>query len=153
MGSFSRDFSEMLIGSGVARRLPPNDCRTLEAELSSKLPWTGFHLSWGSLAGSTRFEWGQKSDAEAGSFLRGLALYRYPEVTILHSQTEGLRVTSFWLVGHLIEASCNAQQFFGIGGSATDPDWSTVTEFETGRVIWGLLPNPALNLTGLRSGG
>src|SRR5215471_13094583 len=141
MGSFRRDVSEMLVASGVARRVPPDDCRALEAALSSELPWTGFHLSWHTLAGSTRFEWGQKSDAEAGAFVRELALCRHAEVTVLYSQSEGLRVTSFWLAGHLIEASCNSEQFFGIGGSATKPDWSTVTEFATGRVIWGMLPN------------
>ena len=152
MGSFRGDFTEMLVASGVARRLSPDDCRSLEAVLSSELPWTGCHLSWHSLAGSTSFEWGQKSEAEAGSFLRELALYRCPDVTLLYSRTEGLRVTSFWLAGHLIEASCNAQQFFGIGGSATEPDLSTVAEFETASVIWGMLPNPGLQRAGLTPG-
>jgi hypothetical protein len=79
--------------------------------------------------------------------VRELALYQHAEVTLLYSQTDGLRVASFWLAGHPDVASCNAQQYFGIGGTSAEPDLTAVAEFDTGRTIWGLLPNPPLQRT------
>jgi hypothetical protein len=149
MGSFRRDFGAELVSRGTAHWLPPTDCRQLNGMLSSKLPWSGFHVAWHTLPGSSQFDWGSESDAQASAFVRELALCRYTEVTLLYSSTEGLRVPSSWLADHPDVASCAAQQFFGIGGSVVDPDLRAVAEFEAGSTIWGFLPNP----TGLRPGG
>jgi hypothetical protein len=144
MGSFRRDAGAELVAAGIARWIPPHDCRALESILSSQLPWSGLHVAWHIVAGSGRLEWGSKSDAQASAFVRELALYQHPEVTVLYSPTEGFRLPSSWLADHLIEASCYAEQFFGIGGSSVEPDLAAVAEFETGHTLWGMLPNQPL---------
>jgi hypothetical protein len=147
MGSFRRDFADALVASGIARWLSAADCRLLESILSSRFPWSGVHIAWHLLAGSGRFDWGSTSDAKASAFVRALALSRYSEVTILYSATEALRLPSSWLADHPDEAACNAEQFFGIGGSSAEPDLSALAEFETECMIWGMLPNPPLQRT------
>ena len=140
MGSLNAEIADALVSSGIAQTVLPDQCRALEEALSSRLPWRGFHVDWSALEGGTRFDWGQASDADASAFARSLAAWRYPELTLLFSRTRGLSVPSLWLADHLLEASCNEQQFFAIGGSPLQPDWNAVAELATGRTIWGHLP-------------
>ena len=149
MGAFQVDLAEDLVASGVARWIPESSCLALEREISA-LPWLSTHLDWSKFPNCAYLDWGAASETDTSAFIQSLPLSQHNELLLVYSPQSGLCVSAAWLANHPDLASCNAEQYFVLGGSADSPDFGCLAEFVTGRTIWAMPPNNSFKPKPLR---
>jgi len=136
MSSFRPQLASEQVQLGGATWLSEVDAARIEGLLTTRFPWRGYHIDWQSVPLTVHLDWGSATDAQASAFVRGVAVSRSKEVTLLYSRHHALRVSSIWLAGNVTEAGFNAQQYFAIGGTVETPDLNAIAEFESCSNIW-----------------
>jgi hypothetical protein len=131
------NYAADLIRDGHATQLPD----TLRAALDQRvneLPWIGTHIAWHEIADTTRFDWGQATDAATANFVRTLSIGSRSELCAFYGTSHPVfAFDAAWLFDNLDLAAIGTHQYFLFGCNGGDPDLSTFAEIETASTIWG----------------
>jgi hypothetical protein len=131
------NYAADLIRDGHATQLPDVLRATLDQRVN-EFSWMGKHVAWHEIADTTRFDWGQSTDATTANFVRTLSIGRFPELCAFYGTSHPVFVfDAAWLFDNLDLAAIGTHQYFLFGCNGGDPDLSTFAELETASTIWG----------------